>query len=40
MISGSADRSIKIYNAETKEQVHHIKDAHSGISYPVFTFLN
>ena len=31
IVSGSADRSIKILDAETKQEVSHIKEAHQGI---------
>jgi len=28
--SASRDRSIKIFDLETKQQVHHFQDAHTG----------
>jgi len=30
MVSGSADRSIKIFDIENRKQIHHFKDAHEG----------
>jgi len=32
VITGSADKSIKIIDFETKQEVHHFVDAHQGIS--------
>jgi len=31
VISASKDKSIKVFDLETKEEVHHFKDAHASI---------
>ena len=31
IVSGSYDKSIKVFDMHTKEQLHHFSDAHSGI---------
>ena len=33
IVSGSGDKSIKIFDLESKEPVHHFKDAHTGIIF-------
>jgi len=30
VISGSTDRSIKVFDLQTKQQVHHFENAHNG----------
>jgi len=32
LISGSQDRSIKVFDLDTKKQVHHFQNAHEGYS--------
>lgn len=32
IVSGSAGGSIKVFSTETKEQLHHFQDAHSGMT--------
>ena len=32
IVSGSADKSIKVFDIHSKQQVHHFVDAHSGTS--------
>ena len=34
VISGSEDKSIKVFDLQTKQQLHHIADAHTGIIIP------
>ena len=38
MISGSSDKSIKIFDLTTMQMIYHIKDAHSGINQPLLYF--
>lgn len=44
IVSGSKDGSIKVFDFETKEEVHHFKDVHKGtvliISYNAYSYLD
>jgi len=39
IISGSNDDTIKIFDAEKKHQIHHIKDAHKGMKQTILLIL-
>jgi len=32
IVSGSEDRSIKVFDLQTRRELHHLKDVHSGIN--------